>query len=623
MKKLTLLVIGLMLSLQFVLAQSSQGINYQLVLRDGNSIIANQAVNLLYAVEDRNAAILYEESTNATTNKFGQVTIVIGDGTPVIGSFDQIDWSQGGLQFEIEVTYNGTIYSLGRKPFESVPYAFFANSAAVADSAAKVGTADKATFADSAAVAGSAATAAKATDMVLNDLLDVSATPTTDGQLMVWNGTEWVANVGVLVRDTAVFATEYYSPFGTPGLVQIGGPNGTANVVLTGADDANAGRVIVADTASFIGALMDVAPEGEGRIISFDPTGNLNFIMGGVGTDPESGAVSVYDEAGDGRAIMGAAVPGGSDEGFVETYGSNGSLNVSTLRGSADHGGLLLADENSAARVTMEVGSMGEGRIETLGPAGTPNVTINTFGNSPNAGTIFVRDSVAGFSAGVGIFGDFFGNGGIQTTGSNGFANFTVASSPFGGSNDKGAAYVSDSTGLLQAGMYIDAQNRGIIFGDVKNFRTEYPNKPGKEIWYASLEGAEAAAYARGTATLVNGEVTVTFADHFQAIANPQTMTVSLTPLSAESEGLAVIEKTVDGFKVKELRKGQGNYSFDWEVKCVRKGYENFRVVRDAPKATPNMHDLNTSSVMQPQQHQQVFPAKVQRTSVNMPKENK
>jgi hypothetical protein len=45
--------------------------------------------------------------------------------------------------------------------------------------------------------------------------------------------------------------------------------------------------------------------------------------------------------------------------------------------------------------------------------------------------------------------------------------------------------------------------------------------------------------------------------------------------------GLAVVEKTEKGFKVKELMKGKGNYQFDWEVKGVRKGYEDYKVVRD------------------------------------------
>ena len=96
------------------------------------------------------------------------------------------------------------------------------------------------------------------------------------------------------------------------------------------------------------------------------------------------------------------------------------------------------------------------------------------------------------------------------------------------------------------------------------------------------LKDQKQAAYVRGTAQLVNGEAVVNFPEHFAAIANSQTMTVVLTPLSAASEGMAVIEKTATGFQVKELRQGAGNYQFDWEVKCVRSGYENYRAVRDA-----------------------------------------
>ncbi|MCB0845209.1 MAG: hypothetical protein KDE26_18295, partial [Bacteroidetes bacterium] len=72
----------------------------------------------------------------------------------------------------------------------------------------------------------------------------------------------------------------------------------------------------------------------------------------------------------------------------------------------------------------------------------------------------------------------------------------------------------------------------------------------------------------------------IEFDDHFQLVSNPETMTVILTPLSAKSKGLAVIEKTGEGFTVQELFEGEGNYSFDWEVKCVRRGHENFEVIR-------------------------------------------
>jgi hypothetical protein len=63
-------------------------------------------------------------------------------------------------------------------------------------------------------------------------------------------------------------------------------------------------------------------------------------------------------------------------------------------------------------------------------------------------------------------------------------------------------------------------------------------------------------------------------------------MTVQLTPLSVASKGLAVVEKTAQGFIVKELMDGKGNYSFDWEVKAIRKGYEDYQVVRQSEEAS-------------------------------------
>ncbi len=153
----------------------------------------------------------------------------------------------------------------------------------------------------------------------------------------------------------------------------------------------------------------------------------------------------------------------------------------------------------------------------------------------------------------------------------------------------KGLIYVA-SSGILKAQMSVDNSNRGFVAADIKNFRMDDPDNANQEIWFACIEGPEAAAYARGTATLKNGTAEIKFERYFEILATPQTMTVILTPLSADSKGLAVVKKTAQGFVVQELGNGKGSYSFDWEVKCVRKGYENYRVYRnkseDQPAAT-------------------------------------
>lgn len=125
------------------------------------------------------------------------------------------------------------------------------------------------------------------------------------------------------------------------------------------------------------------------------------------------------------------------------------------------------------------------------------------------------------------------------------------------------------------------------ILGINQGYGMEYPGRNDQEIWYACIKGPEAAAYLRVTAQLEMGKATIAFPDHFKHVVSSENMTIMLTPLSAESKGMAVTEKRPDGFTVVELLEGNGSYAFDWEVKAVRKGYENYRIVRDKTEAMP------------------------------------
>ncbi len=118
------------------------------------------------------------------------------------------------------------------------------------------------------------------------------------------------------------------------------------------------------------------------------------------------------------------------------------------------------------------------------------------------------------------------------------------------------------------------------IFADVKNFRETNPRNPNTDIVYACIEGPEAAAYVRGTGDLIGGMAHIELPEHFSDVAMTEGMTVHVTPRSASSRGLAVVERTKTHIVVAELLNGQGNYQFDWEVKGVRAKYEDYQVVR-------------------------------------------
>ncbi|MBK8501756.1 MAG: hypothetical protein IPL46_05840 [Saprospiraceae bacterium] len=158
-----------------------------------------------------------------------------------------------------------------------------------------------------------------------------------------------------------------------------------------------------------------------------------------------------------------------------------------------------------------------------------------------------------------------------------------TSASTFSGDNNGGALITFDQNG--ERGAYVWTRNDGSsqVGADQFIMTTQAPGRSTDDAHFSAPVGGEAAAYDRGTARLVNGEASVSCPDHFTWIADEHSMTVSITPLSAESKGLAVIEKTAAGFKVKELNGGAGNYEFDYLIMCKRKGYENYEVVRPKP----------------------------------------
>ncbi len=253
--------------------------------------------------------------------------------------------------------------------------------------------------------------------------------------------------------------------------------------------------------------------------------------------------------------------------------GSSTTDNIGVLGHSNTIGGLFQYTNGTAVLERVEIATSARG-LTTFGDNGSINVSL--FENGANQGrfALYNDASAIRFQA----FAEAAGVGGALTYGP---SSVNIGLGYLTGFPNNGFVYVRDAAGADQAGMYVAANGQGIVFGDVKNFRMDHPEDDSKEIWYASLEGPEAAAYVRGTASLKNGKVSIQFPDHFALVANPQTITVTLTPNSTNSKGLAVTDKSAEGFVVGELMNGTGTYTFDWVAMAVRKGYEDYSPVRE------------------------------------------
>jgi hypothetical protein len=128
MKKLLLLLLFASFTLS---AQVPQKMSYQAVLRDAtNELLTLRSVGMRISLtgRDLSSSPSYVETHYTTTNINGVVTLQIGQGGVLSGSFSSIDWSQGPFFIKTETDPNGgSDYQIvGSSELLSVPFALYA-----------------------------------------------------------------------------------------------------------------------------------------------------------------------------------------------------------------------------------------------------------------------------------------------------------------------------------------------------------------------------------------------------------------------------------------------------------------------------------------------------------------
>ena len=112
-------------------AQVPQQISYQSVIRDGNNkVIASSPVGIKISLLQGSATgtAVYVETHRKSTNANGLVSLEIGTGTVLSGSFAGINWANGPYLIQTETDPTGGVnYSApGVFALNSVPYALYA-----------------------------------------------------------------------------------------------------------------------------------------------------------------------------------------------------------------------------------------------------------------------------------------------------------------------------------------------------------------------------------------------------------------------------------------------------------------------------------------------------------------
>ncbi len=135
MKNIYSILAGLLITVN-VFAQAPQKMSYQAVIRNSsNALVTSTTVGVKISILQGtvSGAVAYSETQNITSNANGLVSLEIGAGTPITGTFAAINWATGPYFIKTETDpTGGNSYSItSTSQLMSVPYALFSANASV------------------------------------------------------------------------------------------------------------------------------------------------------------------------------------------------------------------------------------------------------------------------------------------------------------------------------------------------------------------------------------------------------------------------------------------------------------------------------------------------------------
>jgi hypothetical protein len=372
----TVLLLGFQLST--AMAQAPQKMSYQAVVRNSsNALVTSVPVGMQISILQGSASgtAVYVETQTATTNANGLVTIEIGNGTPVIGTFSSINWAAGPyfIMTETDPT-GGTAYSIsGTTQLMSVPYALYA--ATSGNGAGAIG-----------ATGVTGANGTNGTDGI-NGTNGLDGTNGVDGT----NGTNGTNGFDGIAGSTG--ATGSMGPMGMPGTNGTNGSTGAAGLAGTNGTNGTNGSTGATGLAGANGTNGTNGSTGATGLAGANGTNGATGVTGSAGTNGTNGI----------NGSTGATGLAGAN-GINGTNGSLGATGATGIAGSNGTNGT-----NGSTGATGAVGSTGlagtNGTNGAVGATGAANINgtanyIVKFTGATSGGDSRIIDN--GTSIGIG-----------------------------------------------------------------------------------------------------------------------------------------------------------------------------------------------------------------------------
>jgi len=133
---------------------SNQFIVYQAYARNNTGVsLTNKSIQLKFNLltDSINGSVVFAESHTLSTNAMGLFTAEIGNGTPIQGTWQNINWSASKKFLKTEIDMGSGFVNMGTQQLLAVPFAIHSNTSNTSTKSQTIENADLPIFKDNAA----------------------------------------------------------------------------------------------------------------------------------------------------------------------------------------------------------------------------------------------------------------------------------------------------------------------------------------------------------------------------------------------------------------------------------------------------------------------------------------
>ncbi|HET6558127.1 MAG TPA: hypothetical protein VFG54_12485, partial [Prolixibacteraceae bacterium] len=118
-------------------SQTNGSFNYQAVIRKSTgTLVQKTAISVKFSIVDKTEGLVFSETQNVTTDAYGVINLIIGNGTNQTGSLGNINWENNQkLKVEVDYDKDGWMDLTGISEITQVPKSFYSSKAGLATKA--------------------------------------------------------------------------------------------------------------------------------------------------------------------------------------------------------------------------------------------------------------------------------------------------------------------------------------------------------------------------------------------------------------------------------------------------------------------------------------------------------